>query len=484
MAKGKHSKSGGFERAMMPVSIIVWIACVATGVLAVHKILQLNLLNYEMSIIVCTAYGAALGFLCWFIMRKKARAPGRLVVSIILALLIAVNLVAANYSVATTEFLEEQYDDGSAQSLIEYSIIAQKDDAVTLPAISTLNMGIESKDKYGDKVKEKVREMTPVYFTNIDGTGEIIESNAEGQVDAAVLRSVLLDGVRESMTEEFEKIEVIATFTIEGVAEEVIVAPEYEEGDSFIVYISGIDTYGNISAVGRSDVNILAVFDPDKGRILLVNTPRDYYVQLHDTTGIRDKLTHAGTYGIEMSVKTLEDFYDIDIGYYVRVNFDSVEKIVDVLGGIKVDSPVSFTSRDGYHYDKGTNSLNGKEALSFARERKALADGDNERGRNQQRVITAIIKKMTSAKVIAGYPDILKSVSGSFSSNMPPDTITSLLAEQLSSGTKWKTESISVTGEGAREPTYTMGSQKLYVMIPDMESVEEAKAKIAEYLDG
>jgi LCP family protein required for cell wall assembly len=471
------------DRVVAGVSLALWIAAAATLVGVICRITDMGVLPLRLSIAVFAAYGAGLGVMFWFLRRKKTRMRGRIVCCVLSALLIAANIVALNYSAITTDFLEEQYEEKSVGTLIEYSIVAQKEDAVTLPANTSLSMGIEGKDLNYDKVREKVEELTPVAFKDIDGVSEMIQENEDGVIKSAVMRSVILDGVRESIPESYERLEVLATFTIEGVVQEIPPPPEYEKGNSFILYISGIDTYGSISNVGRSDVNILAAFDPDSGRILLVNTPRDYYVQLHGTTGTPDKLTHAGTYGVEMSVQTLEDLYDIDIGYYVRINFDSLEKIVDALGGIEVDSPFSFTSKDGYRYQKGANALNGAQALSFARERKALADGDKERGRNQQRVISAIIKKVTSPSVIVEYPDILEAVSDSFKSNMPPDMITSLFSEQLEDGKVWDIESISVDGEGASRPTYTIGSQRSYVMIPDMETVEAAQKKIAEYTE-
>ena len=192
--------------------------------------------------------------------------------------------------------------------------------------------------------------------------------------------------------------------------------------DSFALYISGIDQWGSVSTVrGRSDVNIVAIVNPKIHKVLLINTPRDYYVQLHGKTGLKDKLTHAGVYGIDMSLNTLEDLYDINIDYYLRVNFDTLVKLVDVIGGIEVYSDKTFISshqRD-WKIKEGMNKMDGKQALAYSRERYAYKEGDRHRGKNQQDVITAIIKKASSSKVIlTKYNSILDTLEGSFQTNI------------------------------------------------------------------
>ena len=147
----------------------------------------------------------------------------------------------------------------------------------------------------------------------------------------------------------------------------------------FNVYLSGIDVYGDIETTSRSDVNVIMTVNPNTKEILLTTTPRDFYVPLSVSNGIPDKLTHAGIHGVDCSVKTLEMLYDIDIDYYVRVNFTSVKKIVDLLGGVKVYSDFDFTSDWGPSFKKGYNKVNGKQALAFCRERHHFAEGDKDR---------------------------------------------------------------------------------------------------------
>ena len=251
----------------------------------------------------------------------------------------------------------------------------------------------------------------------------------------------------------------------------------------FNIYISGIDTTGNIRNVSRSDANMLLTVNTKTHQILLTSIPRDYYVTLH-TYKAKDKLTHSGIYGIKETVSTVEDFMGIDINYYVRVNFTTVIKMVDVIGGIDVDSDYAFTTSEGYSFKKGTNHLNGKKALAFSRERYSFADGDRQRVRDQQKVINAIITKLTSSTtLLSKYTDILKSLSGSFQTNLTSEEINYLIKGQLDNMTSWSMTSFSLDGTSASAATYSMGSQKLYVMIPTQKTIDDAKEKINEVLN-
>jgi len=249
----------------------------------------------------------------------------------------------------------------------------------------------------------------------------------------------------------------------------------------FILYISGIDTYGDISTVSRSDVNIMVVVNPRTHKILLVNTPRDYYVQLHGTTGIRDKLTHSGIYGIDMSVKTMEDLYGTPINYYMRINFSSLTKIIDTLGGVDVNSQYQFTA-DNYSFNVGINHLNGKQALAFSRDRHSFEGGDRTRGSNQELVIEAIIAKMNNPQTIINYRQIIASLNGVIQTSMSADVISKMISAQLNDMSQWDVKSISVDGTDSHNYTYSMGNMMLYVMEPDVASVNIAKQEIQKYI--
>jgi len=253
--------------------------------------------------------------------------------------------------------------------------------------------------------------------------------------------------------------------------------------EAFNVYISGIDTYGNIQNVSRSDVNMLMTVNPVTKKILLTSIPRDMYVTLH-SYGQKDKLTHSGIYGINETVATAEDWLGIDINYYARVNFTTLVDIVDVLGGIDVESVRAFSSSvSDYSYTAGTNHLSGEAALYFARERKSLPGGDNDRVQNQQRVLKAIINKVTTSPVIlTKYTQLLKAMEGKVQTSLSDNDIAALVQAQLDDLGGWEIKTISIKGKGQTATTYSMGDRKVYVAVPDEESVQTAQRAIDDVL--
>ncbi len=255
--------------------------------------------------------------------------------------------------------------------------------------------------------------------------------------------------------------------------------------ETFTIYISGIDTTGPVSTVSRSDVNMLVTVNPNTKQILLTSIPRDYYVTLANKNQ-KDKLTHAGLAGVQNSVETIENFMDIDINYYVRVNFTSLIEIVDALGGITVYSPVAFTTRHGnYSIVKGDNQMDGAKALAFVRERYSLSGGDNDRIKNQQRVLAAMLEKAMSSAIITNYSSILKSIEESFETNMSSSEITSLIQMQLNDMASWEILQVQLTGTGT---TMTGGAympdSALYYMIPDQSSVDSCSSLIKKMVNG
>lgn len=257
----------------------------------------------------------------------------------------------------------------------------------------------------------------------------------------------------------------------------------------FNVYISGIDVYGDITQNSRSDVNLIATINPKTHRVLITTTPRDYYVTIPGISGgACDKLTHAGVYGIDVSMATLENLYDTTIPFYIRVNFTSVEEIVDVMGGVDVESELAFTTSEdsGLVMDvkEGKNHFNGKEALAFVRERQNLPTGDNQRGRNQQALLKALIEKAMSPLILFRANGMINSVAGNSETNMSEKQIKSLVKMQLNDGKGWDVESVAATGnDSGKQWCYSYSDGPLYVTVPDWGSVEEIKEKINEKIN-
>lgn len=260
--------------------------------------------------------------------------------------------------------------------------------------------------------------------------------------------------------------------------------------EPFVVYLSGVDTRGDLTDKARSDVNIIAAVNPVTKQVVLINTPRDYYVDLAGTNS-KDKLTHAGLYGVQTSMDTLGNLYGVDVQHYIRINFAGFINIIDALGGVDVYSDQAFTSvgSPGYYdpttFVEGWNHLDGKAALAFARERHAFKTGDVQRGINQMKVIDAMLNKIKSPALLMGFTKILDAVSDSFVTSLSQNQISALVRMQLSDFAEWNIERYTVTGSsGSSTKCYSAKGQKLYVMKPDENSVAKAKEMIAAVLGG
>ena len=260
--------------------------------------------------------------------------------------------------------------------------------------------------------------------------------------------------------------------------------------EPFVVYLSGVDNRGELTEKARSDVNILAVVNPATKRVALINTPRDYYVDLAGTSS-KDKLTHAGLYGVETSMATLGNLYGVNVEHYIRINFAGFISIIDAVGGVDVYSDQAFTSvgSPGYYdpttFAEGWNHLDGKSALAFARERHAFASGDIQRGINQMKVIDAMVNKLKSPTVLMSFSKLMDAVSDCFVTSLSQEQISALVRMQLSDLANWDIQSYSVTGSsGKSSQCYSAKGQSLYVMKPDESSVAQAKELIASVLGG
>lgn len=322
---------------------------------------------------------------------------------------------------------------------------------------------------------------------------ELVDGLLNREVDAIIINQALLDLLQDMVGYE-DKVNYIREAVLKKV--EIEAPPESkdpeENGNSqeetditqkpFGLYISGIDTRGSVATRSRSDVNILAVVNPETHQVLLVSTPRDYFVPLSISEGIPDKLTHAGIYGVNVSKDTLGLLYGIDMDYYFRVNFSGFERIIDALGGVTVNSTINFTSH-GYTFVKGENELNGEAALAFCRERYSLAGGDRQRGKHQMAVIKAVINKAMSPALLKNYSEVLKAIEGNFETTVPMEVISALVSEQLKNGGAWNVVTYSVDGTGDYQIPYSM-SQSAYVMQPNYETVEHAKSLIQSVLNG
>ena len=443
-------------------------------------------------------------FLSW-----NMQKPLRLVIAILLTVALVAGLMFAGSYVIKGLNTAEQITEVTVEIADVGVYVLQDDPAQSVNDTKEYTFGILSElDR--ENTDKAVVQIADALDAELDvqeypGLAELADALTGGEVQALILNSAFVDLLSdmEGYEEVEEQLREVYVEQVETVIEKVVTKkPEKTENDAeagteadetementvFSVYISGIDSRSGLIAKSRSDVNIVATVNTETRQILLVSTPRDFYVPLPISNGVPDKLTHAGIYGIEVSKGTLEMLYETEIDYYFRVNFSGFEGIVDALGGITVDSSVSFTA-GGYSYQKGENTLNGAAALAFARERKAFASGDRQRGKNQMAVIEGVIHAAMSPALLKNFSGIMDSIAGSFETSMPYEEIAALVRQQLEEGGGWNVVSYSVDGTGASKKPYSL-STNAYVMVPDYSTVNTAismmeQVKSGEILEG
>lgn len=457
------------------------IVLTSLAVLTLYMIYKINILPTKYLLVVSIILFLIILFLDIKLIRKKTKLFSRFFFIII--------SIGCSVGIAfLLSYLNSTYDFMNSLAIKDYEVVTYDVISKTINNIDSIKK-LENKtisyledDKNYEKIKLLVKKDIKYKDNKYKNIDSLVSSLEEDKTDSIIIEENRYNVLKEEYPEFGNITNVVKQYKIFVKKDKN--SSNLSTTDSFVMYISGVDTYGEISSVSRSDVNILAVVNPKEEKILLVSIPRDYYVDLAGTNS-KDKLTHAGMYGIDTSIKTIENLLDIDINYYVRLNFSTLTKSIDLLGGVDVYSDTTFTSYiDGsITINEGMNHMDGKTALAFARERYAYSTGDRHRGENQQAIITALINQMTSTKNINKYKDLLSSLEGTFETSMPYKNISNLLKLQLDKNIKYDIKSISLDGYGSYEATYSMGSRELYVMIPDEDTVSEAQKEIKTYLN-
>ena len=465
------------------VGIVLAIAQLISSSVLVVALKRLNLLQTWQLFLTAFTLVIFETLVIYFLVIKQSAKRAVQVILIILSILISCGSVMGyKYVRQTVSFIENIT--GSHYETQTYKVLVLKSSQYNeIGQLNNQHIGFLSTNPNLETTEKTLKNVISFKEQHYDELGNLIASIQDYKVSAITLTDSYLEFLEENNEDFIENSKVIYQF-------EVRVENEKDEKrvnvatDPFILYISGSDSRIGLNDTARSDVNILAVINPKEAKILLVSIPRDYYVQLHGTTGTKDKLTHAGIYGTEMSKTTIEDLLDIDINYTLKVGFSTVIKVIDEVDGIDIDSDQAFTAwtNKSCKFTKGVQHVDSVCALAFARERYSYASGDRHRGENQQQVITKLIEKVTNPHYLTRYTDILSAAEGSFETSLNYDEITDFARYQLAELKKWKVESISLDGTGAMLPTYSMGEQKLCVMIPTQSTIVTAQEKITEYL--
>lgn len=407
------------------------------------------------------------------------------ILGLVLSVLISIALgLGASYMVQANQMLA---DVGGATYKTDNMIVVVRVDSAAENildakdykfAIQT-SLDQENNQKMLDDIESVLGQAPDV--DEYDTVQEEAQALLNGEIGAAIYNEAFTGIIEDEIECYSDQVRILYQY---GIETEIAQEEKKDVDQPFNIYISGIDVSGDITTNSRSDVNIIMTVNPNTHKILLTTTPRDYYVTIPGISGNqRDKLTHAGIYGVDVSMSTLENIYGIDISYYARVNFTSLIRIVDALGGIDVYSEYAFEGR-GYQFQEGMNHMDGEAALAFSRERYSFESGDNQRGKNQEAVLTAILQKAMSPALLANASELITSVSDCVETNMTRTEMAKFVNMQLSDGASWEIESTAAVGTGDSQACYSSGSQLLYVMWPDESSVAELSQKMHQVMNG
>ncbi len=497
----KRNPNGSHRRLMQGIGLAALLLCAVSAIAFAVILVSTMLLpgKYIAAVLVGLALVIALVTVLIWNPGKKGRCITGAVLSVLFSAVFIIGAVYINKGVDTAKEITTPQEETA-----NVGIYVRADDINDFSQVAaTYRYGIlaqQDRENTDDAIEQLDRQynvsITPQEY---DGLPQLIDAILGKDVDAIILNSAYLDLLPEMEgyeTAADQLKEVTITYVKRRVVEAQLDPDALNRlhgntteedtnddvGEVFTVFISGIDSRSGLVAKSRSDVNILASVNTATHKVVLISTPRDYYVPLSISGGAKDKLTHAGIYGIDVCMDTMAMLYDVDVDYYFRVNFSGFEDIIDALGGITVSSDYAFTA-GGYSYVQGENQMDGAKALAFVRERHSFAEGDRQRGKNQLALIRAVIQKAMSPEWLVNYNSVMNSLSGSFETSVPYDLISKIIRNQLSTGGSWSVSTYSVDGTGDSQVPYSM-SQKAYVMVPDQSTVDTAKQMIQDLYDG
>ena len=478
----RHSKGRKTSKIQQNINIILLFAYVVLACFLLFLIFRYHILAISYANVLIAITMILLALIALLLILKRKAKVFTMILLVVLVIVNAVSLIGVHQFVS----LANQLNATSNYSSYSISVAVLADSEIgNVSQLSSVTAPTKTDAENIKKLLDDIKTSQNKDLKVEDSSSYLAayKSLLAGETKAIVLNSVFENLIEQEYPDHAQKIKKIYTKELTKTVE----APKSSQNKAFNIYISGIDTYGPISSVSRSDVNIIMTVNQETKKILLTTTPRDAYVPIADGgNNQNDKLTHAGIYGVDASIHTLENLYGIDLNYYARLNFTSFLKLIDLLGGVDVNNDQEFTSLHGnYHFPVGNVHLDSERALGFVRERYSLANGDGDRGRNQQKVISAIVQKLTSAEALKNFDDIMQSLQDSVQTNMPPETMVSLVNAQLVSGGKYTVITRDLKGTGRMDlPSYAMPDSSLYMLEVDPNSLETLKTEIKDIMEG
>ncbi|WP_102343059.1 LCP family protein [Galactobacillus timonensis] len=490
------------KKKWFPIAFLIFALQLILELMILLKVIKLNVLpdKYLLFLIIVLMSALVGAALLLFAGAGKSPSRPRKVRRIFAVILAAIMGCVSFFGTTYLDKVDNMISSVTEQQTVSYSTIGVyvlKDSKAEEISDLAEDIFAVSKSTYATYMEEAIEKINTavsgkITTRNFDSTDEAARALYEKKTDALIMNETFVNILKdtedfsdfESKTRLIYEISVEATDSVAPSPSATADLQDEIQIKPFILYISGSDTRSKVLDVSRSDVNILMAVNPQTKQVLLLNTPRDYYVKNPAGGNSYDKLTHLGIYGVDCSMKGLGNLYGVDVDYYAQINFTGFETLIDAIGGITVDSDVAF-SVGKYDFVVGPNEMDGAKALAFARDRHHQVSGDNARGKHQMMVIEAVIKKVTSGTTLLNnFSGIMDSLSGMFQTSLSTDIFTSLVKMQLEDMSSWDIRQYAVTGSGGSDYTYSMPNTKVYVMYQDEEKVSKASALLKKILNG
>ena len=482
-AKNKKLKIGPIIRTVIGiVTLILSIYCT----IVIHKLDMLPSKLFTLFIIIYVVLNIL--NIIGLLVKKKALNIIAIILSVIMIIASILGIIHGN---KIANFMNTAFNNDGIEVTAYNVVVLKSSEYNELKDLEEKTLAYTTIDEKYEEYMKTLGQEVKVYFKSFNDTVSLYDNLQKKNVDGIVLT----DGFIQLLEDEYEdfedKIKVIYNFEIEEKTEPEPVEEVFEL-KPVNIYISGSDSRtGVIVDKTRSDVNMIVTINPKTHKVLLTSIPRDYYVQLHGTTGVKDKLTNSGIYGINKTKQTIEDLFGIKIDYTLKVGFQSVIKVVDLVGGVDIESDTAFVSHcddggaESVKVKVGMNHFTGAQALSYARERYAYRTGDHHRIKNQQQVLEAVLKSIMKDKtILLRYDEILNSLKDAYKTNIPSEFIKLIVKNQIDEMPSWKIEKQQVSGGGYMKETYSAGPGKMRsVVVPNMDTVKKATKKIEKVMD-
>jgi len=483
-----YRKSGEASKARRVIGKIILYLQAAVTILFVIMMYSMNFLPDNIMILLVIIL--VILWLIIFVSQRKSMNKMQ-ALGMVLSIIVSIILAVGTYYLSRTDTMIRTVSSGKTYDISQYDVAVRADDAAqTLEDARNYTFAVQSSFHPHDLegVIADIEQELGTEIKTVDMMSSVEQAQAlmDGNIDAIIYNDAFNSTMIEQIGEFENNSRILKSFTVKNEAVKVEAVDVDVDSDAFLVFISGTDSEGQVSLTGRSDVNILAGLNTGSKQILLLTIPRDYYVEFPGITvqGARDKLTHAGIYGMDTLLASVQNLFGFDINYYIRVNFSSMMEIVDAIGGITVYNEQDFISHGGYHFPAGYIDMNGEYALHYVRERFAFTDGDFARGRNQIKVIQAMMDKLVSINTIANYTAITDVVSKFAATNIPSNDMTDLVKIQLGENPEWNLVSYQLLGEVMMQPCQSANGAYLSVDMPYAESIKDAQFLLEQLFDG